>query len=361
MSNFVAEMEKCHPYLEFLRYCLDDNTPLPSSTANIEWTELYDFAVKQTAEATFWHGIQRMDRENGVKLSDVQVLAWMARREKIARRNKMVNEKVVWVWNNFRREGFRSCLLKGQGNGLFYPEPLMRTSGDIDIWVEGGDKKVIAYVDSIQPGFKRVYHHIEFRKAGKVGVEVHYRPSWSSNPIYNLRLQRWFESHADACFSNKNDALRCCVPTDEFNQVYLLSHLYCHLIREGVGLRHIIDYYHLLKKSTSHVTPDTISHLGLGKVAGAVMWVMEEILGLDKAFLIYQPNPKLGQLLLREIMRGGNFGKYDDRLLSGETKSKPKHNLQVLVRDVRLVRYFPEECLWEPWFRLWHFFWRIRH
>ena len=183
MSNFVAEMEKCHPYLEFLRYCLDDNTPLPSSTANIEWTELYDFAVKQTAEATFWHGIQWMDRENGVKLSDVQVLAWMARREKIARRNKMVNEKVVWVWNNFRREGFRSCLLKGQGNGLFYPEPLMRTSGDIDIWVEGGDKKVIAYVDSIQPGFKRVYHHIEFRKVRTPGPPPQLVSTCTSRPV----------------------------------------------------------------------------------------------------------------------------------------------------------------------------------
>ena len=350
-------MEKSHPYLEFLRYCLDDKAPLPDSARNINWMELFEFAKKQTAEATFWRGIQRMDRENGVKLSDVEVLAWMARR------NKMVNGKAAWVWNNFKKEGFRSCILKGQGNGLFYPEANMRTSGDIDIWVEGGDKKVIAYVDSIQPGFKRVYHHIEFRKAGKVGVEVHYRPSWLNNPFYNRRLQKWFESQADACFSNKSDTLGCCVPTDEFNQIYLLAHLYCHLIREGVGLRHLIDYYYLLKKcGDSHrVSPATIKYLGLGKAAGAVMWVLKNTMGMDETSLIYHPDQRRGHFLLNEIMQGGNFGKYDERMLSGKTDSQSKHNLQLLVRDFRLVKYFPSECLWEPWFRLWNYFWRKRH
>ncbi len=356
-------MEKIHPYLEFLRYCLDDKAPLPHSTQSIDWMDLFNFARKQTAEATFWRGIQRMDRENGVKLTDVEVLAWMARREKISRRNKEVNEKVKWVWNNFKREGFRSCLLKGQGNGLYYPEADMRTSGDIDIWVEGGDKKVIAYVDSIQPGFKRVYHHIEFRKAGKVGIEVHYRPSWMSNPIYNRRLQEWFESHSDACFSHKNAQLGCCVPTDEFNQIYLLSHFYCHLIREGVGLRHLIDYYYLLKRcdGKSLVPPSEIRRLGLGKVAGAMMWVLKDILGMDPSLLLYPTDESRGRMLLNEIMQGGNFGHHDERMLSGKTSSHSKHNLQVLVRDVRLVRYFPSECFWEPWFRLWHYFWRKRH
>ena len=37
-------------------------------------------------------------------------------------------------------EGFANCILKGQGNALLYPDPYMRTPGDIDIYLEGGRK-----------------------------------------------------------------------------------------------------------------------------------------------------------------------------------------------------------------------------
>lgn len=32
-------------------------------------------------------------------------------------------------------------------------------------------------------------------------------------------------------------------------------------------------------------------------------------------------------------------------------------------RDIcdSIMAYYPSECLWEPWFRLWHWKWRIKH
>lgn len=356
-------MEKYGPYLEFLRYCVDDTVALPASAKEIDWSELYQFARKQAVEAVYWRGIERMDRENGVKLTDVEVLAWMARVRKIERRSKKIGEKVRWVWENFKKEGFRSCLLKGQGNALLYPQPNMRPPGDIDIWVEGGDKKVIAYVDSLKPGFKRVYHHIDFFNFDKISVEVHYRPSWMSSPIHNKRLQRWFLDHSDACFSNFIEHEGYCLPTYEFNTVYLLSHIYSHLLREGVGLRHIVDYYYLLLsgKDKPKVEERTLRYLGLRKITGAMSWVLHEVLGMDKAQLLCPPDKKRGKLLLNEILRGGNLGKHDDRAMGGKGSSHASHNVRITYRDIHLLRYFPSECLWEPWFRIWHYFWRKRH
>lgn len=69
-------------------------------------------------------------------------------------------------------------MLKGQGNALLYPNGSHRTPGDIDIWVEGGDKKVISFVRSILPNGKACYHHIDFPPYNGVEVEVHYRPSF---------------------------------------------------------------------------------------------------------------------------------------------------------------------------------------
>ena len=206
----IKVMEETTAYLDFLRYCLDEKAEVPQSTATIDWDKLLLFARRQTMEATFWKGIERLGREGKLQLSQDAVLSWMARVKKIEKQNRTTYEKAAWVWKNFQKEGFRSCVLKGQGNSLLYPTPYMRTPGDIDIWVEGGDKKVIAYVDSIAPGFRRIYHHIDFINAGKIPIEVHYRPSWMSNPLHNKRLQEWFLDHSDACFSNKKEEWGFC-------------------------------------------------------------------------------------------------------------------------------------------------------
>ena len=47
--------------------------------------------------------------------------------------------------------------------------------------------------------------------------------------------------------------------------------------------------------------------------------------------------------LMREMMAGGNFGKYDERLLSGTSLSKLSAELQRLVRDTRMVVYYTSE------------------
>ena len=352
-----------HPYLQFLQFCLHPGSDIPDCVVDINWHELREFAKKQAIAGIYWTGLERLKDIPANKPTDDDVLEWMALVSKLRKQNATVDEKARWVSNNFRKEGFRSCLLKGQGNALMYPDPTLRSAGDIDIWVEGGDRKVIAYVNSIMPGRKACYHHIDFRKAGDVEVEVHYRPSWLNNPINNRRLQRWFDAHADACFSNSIPSHGFQVPTAAFNYVFQLCHIYNHLLHEGIGLRQIIDYFYLLTSSDSRQTDLTpmLTHLGLRPIAGAVMWVLHHMLGLDAAYLIGPPDAKRGRILQREIIEGGNFGRYDRRFLSGSYRSPLKKNLQRLVRDFRLCLFFPSESLCEPWFRLYHYVWRRKH
>lgn len=65
------------------------------------------------------------------------------------------------------------------------------------------------------------------------------------------------------------------------------------------------------------------------------------------------------QFLDSEILQGGNFGQYDQRV--NHRVGQYQKNIQRLKRDFRLVRYFPSECLWEPVFRIYHFFWRLKY
>lgn len=50
--------------------------------------------------------------------------------------------------------------------------------------------------------------------------------------------------------------------------------------------------------------------VGLWKFAGAVMYVLHEVFGLEEDMMIVLMNEKEGMFLLDEIMRGGNFGLY---------------------------------------------------
>ena len=102
-----------------------------------------------------------------------------------------------------------------------------------------------------------------------------------------------------------------------------------------------------------------LKELGLWKFAGAIMYIMQEVFGMPASRLIVPPNEKYGRFVLNEVLEAGNFGRYDKRNRFG--KSKLGHNLQRVYRDMRLVRYFPAEALSEPFFRVWHFFWRLKH
>ena len=99
-----------------------------------------------------------------------------------------------------------------------------------------------------------------------------------------------------------------------------------------------------------------LRRLGLWEFAGAVMYIMKEVFGLEDNRLIVPPDVKRGRLVLNEVLEAGNFGKHDARNRFG--RSQFGHNLQRVYRDIRLVRYFPTEALSEPIFRIWHFFWR---
>ena len=101
---------------------------------------------------------------------------------------------------------------------------------------------------------------------------------------------------------------------------------------------------------------EELKWLGLGEFAGAVMYVLREVMGLDEKRMICAPDERRGRLLLEEIMAGGNFGHYDTRNHFGQ--GALWHNIQRFRRDWRMLRFYPSEALSEPLFRASHFLWR---
>ena len=448
-------------FFDFLRFCIGSAKEIPDSLKEADWKELYAIAQKQCLVGVLFDGIKKLPAEH-VGMKKELLLQWMAESQMLEKANVRLNDAAIQVSEWFRKKGFRTCILKGQGNALMYPNPYSRTPGDIDIWVEGGDKRVISFVRSISPHEKACYHHIDFPSYKGVEVEVHYRPSFLLCFWHDRKLQKYYERVKEEQFSHRvmlGEQGEIAIPTVEFNLIFQLTHIYAHLMNEGIGLRQLVDYYFVLcdfykvyqnfsnpsvslskgsstfspspsssgsgdvtallgarnryalrladhQRSTpdcagwdrldvsgdttsdtaSTVTSSTVARsssianssfaasssssaidrvqvelkeLGLWKFAGAIMYIMQEVFGMPASRLIVPPNEKYGKFVLNEVLEAGNFGKHDARNRFG--RSQLGHNLQRVYRDMRLVRYFPAEALCEPLFRIWHFFWRLKH
>ncbi|WP_317583648.1 nucleotidyltransferase family protein [Segatella copri] len=409
-------------FFDFLRFCIGSGDEILDSLKEADWKEIYAIAKKQCLVGVLFDGIKKLPAEY-VGIEKELLLQWMAESQMLEKANVRLNDAAIHVSEWFRKKGFRTCILKGQGNALMYPNPYSRTPGDIDIWVEGGDKRVISFVRSISPHEKACYHHIEFPSYKGVEVEVHYRPSFLLCFRHNRKLQKYYERVKEEQFSHRvmlGEQGEIAIPTVEFNLIFQLTHIFSHLMNEGIGLRQLLDYYYVLcdfykvyqnfsnpsvslSKGSSTFSPSPSSsgsgdvtallgaqnryalrlsdhqrstpdcagwdrlgvlqkelkELGMWKFAGAIMYIMQEVFGMPASRLIVPPNEKYGKFVLNEVLEAGNFGRHDARNRFG--RSQLGHNLQRVYRDIRLVRYFPGEALCEPIFRTWHFFWRLKY
>ena len=104
-----------------------------------------------------------------------------------------------------------------------------------------------------------------------------------------------------------------------------------------------------------------LKYLGLWKFAGAVMFVLHEVLGLAEDKMIVPVDEKRGKLLLAEILDGGNFGRHFSKYGGFTHQSMGKKYFLKIWRNMHFVRYYPAEALCEPIFRTWHFFWRMKN
>ena len=235
-------------FFDFLKFCIGSAKKIPDSLKEVDWKELYAIAKKQCLVGVLFDGIKKLPAEY-VGMEKEQLLQWMAESQMLEKANVRLNDAAIHVSEWFRKEGFRTCILKGQGNALMYPNSYSRTPGDIDIWVEGGDKRVISFVRSISPHEKACYHHIEFPSYKGVEVEVHYRPSFLLCFWHNRKLQKYYERVKEEQFSHRvmlGEQGEIAIPTVEFNLIFQLTHIFSHLMNEGIGLRQLLDYYYVL-------------------------------------------------------------------------------------------------------------------
>lgn len=359
---------------ELIRVSIGASGCLSKTPTNEEWKALYDMAKKQSLVGVCFAGVQKLVLQEQAP-EEMLYLTWMGMAAKIQQRNEVVNRQCVDLQDKLVKDDFRSCILKGQGNAENYGSlTMLRQSGDIDIFIEGGFEKVNAYVQRIAPTNKIDVQHIQFEIFEGTEVEAHYIPFVLNSPIQNRVLRRFFKDQEERMLNNKirlSDGSEIVGAHNEFNLVFMLAHIYQHLFTEGVGLRQLMDYFFVLKhekvvQEVSEVSKvqDVIAELGLSRFASALMWVIKTVfVGHDDDndnIFPWKPKEKDGKFLLEEIMKSGNFGKQDERQ-KGLYDSKWNSFWMVHFKTFRMWRFDHWAWFWSPLMRMKWKLWQLRN
>lgn len=328
-----------------------------------EWGALYGMSVKQAVAGVCFCGVQRLPKEQREELPRGLMMQWFALAEQIRQRNEVMNRRCVEVQQMLAREGMGSCILKGQGVARLYDFNVndngnlgaYRQSGDIDVWVDASREWAIDYVMKTVPTREFDQKHIHFHVFEDLDVEMHWVPVKRDSPKFDRILGEYFKKESSWQFANRSGEV--CYPTVDFQLVHQLLHVYAHYVYEGVGLRQMMDLYFaqvalmkLAHEKRSEVL-DMFDRLGLMKFVAGTQYVLNEVFGLEVDALLCAPDEKEGQLLLKEIETGGNFGQYDKRN-NVKDETFAHRALRRFERRWRMVRFDPLGTILMPFSRL---------
>lgn len=348
------------PFQELILISLGKRNRFSVEPTEEVWQTIYIEAQRHCLTGVLLSGVEKAVAAGSSKPSFL--MQWIGNTMQQELTNTKLNARCREITEQFDKEGVRSCVLKGQGVAMLYPNPLRRQSGDIDLWVEGKRDEIYELLKRRWGVEKAVIHHADVKIFPDTATEIHFIPSFAYSPFRYQRYKNFFSRYACREFDHYDQKVGFAYPEEVFNAVYSLIHIFHHVLHEGIGLRQMMDYYYMLCNLGDEQRVkayEEIRRLGLRRFAAAVMYVEQQMFELDEKYLLCLPNKSLGDFLLYEITQSGNFGHYDLRNRKVNRNSRWAVYCHNVSRNVTFFRFAPSEVLWAPLWKPCHFLWRM--
>ena len=370
---------------KLLQVAIGNRKELPRQLTDDEWGLLYAVSEQHNVLDVAFSAIQKLPDEQRPSLE------LFAKWQKDAQIEKERRERIIEICRKacetHEKNGFDSCVLMPtsvvvRGERLEVRDERLEVSAqtdevrgkrlevregapkDIDILCWSKDKKdgkrtIVEYVNfqyvasthHIKP--KVVRHHVNF-ESGNIPVEVRFKFSYFNSPLHDRRFLAWVEKKVLSESPQKGkDGYP--IPSDTFNAVYQLIHLYRKLFCEGLRLGHLYDYYMVLRslpKSEHEEVMRVIGRLGMKKFAGAVMYVMQTIFGVPDEYLFCKPIARNGSFVISITMQAGEYTRAIERTRMLKHLGRIGHHLYWLKRNRPFLTQYPAEVCFELYRRI---------
>ncbi len=285
--------------------------------SQIDLPALFNLAEKQTVDGLAYDGLN----QQGLKMNTANenvLLDWFSFAEQISSQNVLVNNEVAECVRLLTQQGINYIIVKGQSVGCLYPNPQLRASGDIDIFIKGEyeeNRDRIAECLQVKLPERLVDKEVSFERNG-IPYDLH-----GSLMLFATKShQKYWDSLIQEEWKHKyyveigGQQVRTLAPT--MSAIYVFVHLFFHFIRVGVGLRQFCDWaiiLHYYKNDINRKKLHEILHrldLVIGyKALGAVL---VDDLGLpadDFPYEITEEDRRWKEKILNDVFKGGNMGR----------------------------------------------------
>lgn len=244
-----------------------------------------------------------------------------------------------------KENGIAYVVFKGLAVARHYPEPLVRTMGDVDFYVP--QRYFLRAVDVIERGLhveidkEEVDKHYSFDWQG-IRFEMHYQietfGSHRHQLCFDWMIDEAMAEHTDSFSVCDSDGNEICVlpPTEDL--IVVFKHWFNHLLVEGVGLRQTLDLAVLLNAYRDKINVGrlmtALDGIGYIKAFRAMLAMMKRYFGtdwLDSTFVLGSRDERYANKLMAAVMESGNFGR---KAYRNHTTGKKK-SMETATRALR--------------------------
>ena len=219
------------------------------------------------------------------------------------------------VSKHFSHYGIRHIVLKGCSTEKFYPKNVIRTSADIDIFVDKTDyARVKTALEELGFYFEKTYDEktFHFKKEPRYYIEIH---TWMEG--FSNKQQELLLSLCDNAVKIDGERYEL---TDSDAYVYSMFHLYKHFVYSGVGVRMFLDNYLIERNGNIDFSyaEKILEELEAGGFVNTVRKINRVLFEDDVA------DDEL-QEVISFVFDSGVFGKHSTLLHLNEITSVTKH------------------------------------
>lgn len=215
----------------------------------------YIISKRQGVVAIIFEAIKSIPKE--IAPPKAITFKWISHALSIEEQMKKIEAVAVAFAENLSEKGIQTVVLKGLSYASYYPNPYHRESGDLDCYLVGkkdeGDKITVEIGGKMEEaGYK--HSHLYYKG---LTIENHNYLTSFDNTKLGIKTEQLLQKLINiGCRPIGKTKLQN--PSADFNALFLIKHAQRHFIKEGICVRHLLDWALFLKAESQNVNWDKV-------------------------------------------------------------------------------------------------------
>ena len=276
----------------------------------VDWDKVFQESVLQSVSALAFSNL------NKEILPDDVAAAWEENTYQIMMSNMQVDADHAKLHKILSSADIPYVILKGHISASYYPDPMLRSMGDVDFLINKTD---VGKVDLLlrKNGFIPQPSNHECERAYHKGLSI-WELHWEVNGIPGGEVGRKIREYLSDIIEQAQPAElmngEYQSPTPFHHGLIMLLHVARHMVTGGIGLRHLCDwavYVERIGDDFPDLFEEKLKDVGLWRFAQLLTQLSVRYLGSSPQNWMGEPEDELLNALKDDVFASGNFGAKD--------------------------------------------------